>query len=328
VAGDEMTQLRTSYAFNPDLPPRRWHQKWINPIISLQNTPPASHGAPAPTKEDGEFGKAGFKIRTWVPIDEDDDVNPEELEQEVDPWSKPGAPIRPDLREKAAPPVVVEPEVMQIDEPQQTVAEPDKEIPVTDGVAEPVASEKESVEVPQPQPPQEEAVQPDTEMPDVQVTPTLPTEIPESTTLSTAAIPPEEPSTTLASPPPETAESVAPAEPPSQEPPTEMEDVQPPSVSSSPSDPVAQAQDVATGLKIESTVEQVENEIQAGSGAGGGIAGEGIAGGITQDFKDVEGTTQYQVEEVTTAPVEAESEQPKPAESVTEHDTQQEQAVE
>src|SRR5271156_4509497 len=115
-----MAQSRPSYAYNPDLPVRKWHQKWINPIISLQNTPPASHGTPAPTKEDGEFGKAGFKVRAWIPMDEDEDLTQEPLQQETDWWSKPGAPIRPELREKVnalAHPAVVdvsksEPEVM------------------------------------------------------------------------------------------------------------------------------------------------------------------------------------------------------------------------
>ena len=69
-----MAQSRPSYAYNPDLPTRKWHQKWITPIISLQNAPPTSHGTPAPTKEDGEFGHAGFKVHAWIPMDEDDDV--------------------------------------------------------------------------------------------------------------------------------------------------------------------------------------------------------------------------------------------------------------
>src|SRR5271168_1395560 len=98
-----MAQTRQSYAYNPDLAARKWHQKWINPIISLQNAPPTSHGTPAPTKEDGEVGHAGFKVHAWIPMDEDEDVTEEQLQQETDWWSKPGAPIRPDLRAASQP---------------------------------------------------------------------------------------------------------------------------------------------------------------------------------------------------------------------------------
>src|SRR5271170_4123300 len=126
-----MAQTRQSYSFNPDIPIRKWHQKWMNPRISLQNAPPTSHGTPAPTKEDGEFGHAGFKIYSWIPLDEDEDVTEEALQQEVDWWSKPGAPVRPELREavKESEVVAIEKEegigeegdVMQIDGPVEIV---------------------------------------------------------------------------------------------------------------------------------------------------------------------------------------------------------------
>src|SRR6202022_549024 len=122
---------RSPYSYNPDLPSRKWHQKWFNPIISLQNAPPTSHGTPAPTKVEGDVGQAGFQIRGWIPMDEDDDVTDEMLQEENDWWSKPGAPLRPELRASAratsSVPVaeaekVVELDVMQIDPPNETAS--------------------------------------------------------------------------------------------------------------------------------------------------------------------------------------------------------------
>src|SRR5271156_875970 len=95
-----MAQTRQTYVFNPDIPTRKWHQKWMNPMISLQNAPPTSHGTPAPTKEDGEIGHAGFKVYTWIPLDEDEEISDEKLAEEVDWWSFPGAPVRPEVREQ------------------------------------------------------------------------------------------------------------------------------------------------------------------------------------------------------------------------------------
>jgi len=102
-----MAQTRSPYMYNPDLPIRKWHQKTLHPTISLQNAPPTSHGTPAPTKEDGEFGRAGFTIRTWVPVDEDEDVSVEESadqEKQIDWWAKPGAPVRPEVKAAAVTP--------------------------------------------------------------------------------------------------------------------------------------------------------------------------------------------------------------------------------
>ena len=55
-----------------------------------------------------------------------------------------------------------------------------------------------------------------------------------------------------------------------------------------PSDPLAQAREVAVGLIIETPAEQPEHMMDAGSisGIGGGIAGEGIVGGETEDIGD------------------------------------------
>src|SRR3981189_706590 len=123
-----------SYAYNPDLPARKWHQKWINPIISLQNAPPSSHGTPAPTKEDGEVGTAGFKIRTWIPLDDDEDVTEEMLTQEVDWWSKPGAPMRPEVRSSmemarlAAATPMIEDTQTSVEQDDVMEVEPSKEV--------------------------------------------------------------------------------------------------------------------------------------------------------------------------------------------------------
>jgi len=117
-----MAQTRSSYTYNPDLPVRKWHQKTLQPTISLQNAPPASHGTPAPTKEDGEFGRAGFTIRTWVPVDEDEDVSVEELaeqEKQIDWWAKPGAPARPEVQAAVVTPATV----MAVDDVPPVVAE-------------------------------------------------------------------------------------------------------------------------------------------------------------------------------------------------------------
>ncbi len=79
-------------------------------------------------------------------------------------------------------------------------------------------------------------------------------------------------------------ESVAPAEP------ATIDDFLPPSISSPTSNPLAQAEEVAAGLAIETPSEQVEHAMDAGnlSGAGGGIAGEGIVGSGSFDLRDAE----------------------------------------
>jgi hypothetical protein len=78
-----------------------------------------------------------------------------------------------------------------------------------------------------------------------------------------------------------------------------MEDIFPQSKPSPPSDPLAQANEVAAGLAIETPMEQAEHATDAGaiSGAGGGIAGEGIVGAGTEDLRDEE-MEEGQVEEV------------------------------
>jgi hypothetical protein len=59
-----------------------------------------------------------------------------------------------------------------------------------------------------------------------------------------------------------------------------------PSQPSPPADPLAQANEVAAGLAIETPTEHAEHIHDPGnlSGAGGGIAGEGIVGGGTEDL--------------------------------------------
>ena len=281
-----------SYSYNPDLPTRKWHKKWINPVISLQNAPPTSHGTPAPTKEEGEFGHAGFKVQTWIPLDEDDDVSEETLNAEEDWWSKPGAPLRPELKaakekEKEAEtgtanaPVVVE-DKMQIDGPETNGAVPSASTETVPAVAV-VSPAVMSPKAPTPAPAQ------DTEMPDA----------PLSVHLSTVTSPPkEQPATTAiettkspshlsAQHSPEMARSPAaqtPVEPvttsttqpsPPKEPATIADMF--PSKASPPPDPLGQAREVAAGFAIESSTEHDQIAQDAGniSGAGGGIAGEG-----------------------------------------------------
>ena len=85
------------------------------------------------------------------------------------------------------------------------------------------------------------------------------------------------------------------------EPTTELsaiDDILPPS-KPSPSDPVAQAEEVASGLALESPEQRAENVTDPGnlSGVGGGIAGEGIAGGRETDLPDTEETKEEKEEE-------------------------------
>ena len=68
-----------------------------------------------------------------------------------------------------------------------------------------------------------------------------------------------------------------------------MEDILGTSKESPPSDPLAQANEVAAGLAIESPREHAEYSMDAGSisGVGGGIIGEGVIGGGTEDLGDI-----------------------------------------
>jgi hypothetical protein len=67
-----------------------------------------------------------------------------------------------------------------------------------------------------------------------------------------------------------------------------LSDLLSPSKQSPPSDPLAQANEVAAGLAIETPAEHAEHAHDPGnlSGAGGGIAGEGVVGGGDDDVRD------------------------------------------
>jgi hypothetical protein len=301
---------RPSYAYNPDLPIRKWHQKWLNPIISLQNAPPATHGTPAPTKEDGDAGAAGFKVRAWIPLDEDDDVSDETLQQEVDWWSKPGAPMRPELREAQRPLSAVPMEVESIHE-KAAEKQTQEDVVMTDVPAEPATIlngvvDSAPIEAPTARtetdtsPTQHSPPAVDAEMLDVASSPIdLPSvqlEVPlvaktspqpfsatsphPITEAARSPLPPAEP---IAAQSPSKITSLEMAEPPT------LEDILPPS-KPSPSDPVGQAEVVAAGLAPRLPEEKAENTSDPGllSGAGGGIAGEGIAGGRDTDVSDTE----------------------------------------
>ena len=313
---------RSSYTYNPDLPIRKWHQKWINPVISLQNAPPATHGTPAPTKEDGDVAAAGFKVKAWIPLDEDDDVTDEILQQEVDWWSKPGAPVRPELREsqqRAASTVPMEVESTKEKEGEKET----QDVVMTDapepgarvnGVAEPdaVATSTEAMEEvttspPKTSPKQEETdttmtanADADAEMADAEPSPVHLTSIRSRSPSPTKPAPhpaqaqvvsPNPISKDPNSPLPPHAEPSAAARSPSKSTPTEpmLEDILPPS-KPSPSDPVGQAEEVAAGLAPELPEEKAGHVSDPGnlSGVGGGIAGEGIAGGRDMDLPDIE----------------------------------------
>lgn len=309
-----MSQSRPSFSYNPDLPTRKWHQKWINPVISLQNAPPTSHGTPAPTKEDGEVGHAGFRIYAWIPMDEDDDVSEDVLGQEVDWWGKPGAPLRPELRQRSevasAPDIVKDTEkrgeedVMEIDPPNEmtmngvvngesteavrSVISP-VAAPVTPKDASPVGITSLLVVSPKPQSPLQQT---DTEMPDAPPSPIHPSTLPESS----SSLLPSPPTIKQLSPSPLSLPHTEPIDPKSplksgiSPSPTTMEEILGSSKESPPSDPLAQANEVAAGLAIETSTEQAEYAMDAGnlSGAGGGIAGEGIVGGGSEDLGDIE----------------------------------------
>ena len=280
----------------------------MNPLISLQNAPPTSHGTPAPTKEDGEFGHAGFKVYSWIPLDEDEDVSDEKLMEEVDWWSLPGAPMRPEVREQMRMQSVVpvhvvqedKEDVMEIDGPMGKEmngvdGEDVVEMEVEEVVMSPVVSAKEA-------PPA--------------VVPVVETEMTDALSPVHLAAVPASPPSLHPSPPVTNPKSPSPLPPPPVEPleraksptkspippppePTTMEDIFPQSKPSPPSDPLAQANEVAAGLAIETPMEQAEHATDAGaiSGAGGGIAGEGIVGAGTEDLRDEE-MEEGQVEEM------------------------------
>ena len=303
-----MAQTRPSYAYNPDLPIRKWHQKWINPVISLQNAPPATHGTPAPTKEDGEAAPAGFKIRTWIPLDEDDDVTDEMLQQEVDWWNKPGAPLRLELRAtRVEQPASLTSGTMDVDAEKEKEAQdvlmpdaPSTPAPMTNGVAESASTELPAADIAVEQAGSPVPAQPpnvpsprraDTEMIDAEPSPVHLSTV---RSISTSPVrlspqPPKEPS-----PPTTTREAKSPLSQPVEALPVEgptIDDILPPS-KPSPSDPLAQAQEVAAGLAPELSAEHAEHVSDPGnlSGVGGGIAGEGIAGSGDTDMPGTETT--------------------------------------
>lgn len=301
-----MAQTRPSYAYNPDLPVRKWHQKWMNPVISLQNAPPATHGTPAPTKEDGEAAPAGFTIRAWIPLDVDDDVTDEMLQQEVDWWNKPGAPLRPELRAtQVEQPASSTTGPMDVDTEKEKEAEdvlmhdaPNTPAPMTNGVAEPASTEPPAVDMAVEQAtspvlaPPPNVLSPrraDTEMIDAEPSPVHLSTIRSRSTspVRLSPRPPKEPS-----PPTTTRDAKSPFSQPVEAIPVErptIDDILPPS-KPSPSDPLAQAEEVAAGLAPELHAEHVEHVSDPGnlSGVGGGIAGEGIAGGRDTDIPNTE----------------------------------------
>lgn len=301
-----MAQSRPSYAYNPDLPVRKWHQKWVNPLISLQNAPPASHGTPAPTKEDGEIGHAGFKIRTWIPMDEDDDVPEETLQQEVNWWNKPGAPVRPELRgapEKpkvnSVPPVIVEldnvvaDDVMQVDsstEPAQSTNGVPKEVEQPD--VSTTANGSGITSSPAAPPKEPATTEPiDTEMLDAEPSPVNPSALSPSSAVQQSPqpeqrAPPSLPAQSIdafdAPPSPSKAAISPPTGPP------RTEDALPSRLSPF-SEPLAQPEETAAGPAIETPVEQVEHEMNPGTlgGADDAITNEDIVSPRPEDLVDV-----------------------------------------
>jgi hypothetical protein len=277
-----MTQNRSQYTYNPDLPTRRWHQKWINPIISLQNAPPTSHGTPAPTKEDGETGQAGFKIRTWIAMDDDEDISEETLNEEIDWWSKPGAPLRPDLTASVTNAPVEEKnneetaDVMEIDPPTVHITETEATEPLEQKSAEQVYSNpppSEQIEPPPPPPPPPPSIeQPiDTEMPDAHSSPLHPVSepVPADLLQSTEDVAEMNTPTTLPQP----------TEPPATTTTTTTETAENPPESVHP--PIAEPE------QMQDILDHREEPTDPGSlsGIGGGIAGEGVAGGGNVDLE-------------------------------------------
>ena len=302
-----MAQSRPSYTYNPDLPTRKWHQKWINPMISLQNAPPTSHGTPAPTKEDGEAGHAGFRVRAWIPMDEDDDVTDEMLQQEADWWSKPGAPPRPDATSKekittksVAP--AAEDNSMQIDPPNETAVATNG---VSADVPPPSVSAADPPKAPSPiaSPNKSPPRSVDIDMPDANSSPVhLPTvaALSHSPQPSPSAMQLQSPLPlqTLPTESVNLEESSNPAIIPAIEA-SSTEDVIMQSQSSPPSDPLIETREVAPGPLIDTPNAQSGNMDDVGSitSTGGGAASDGIVSGETVDLQDAKETTQEAIAE-------------------------------
>ena len=270
-------------------------------------------------------------------MDEDDDVTDEMLQEDADWWSKPGAPLRPELRASAratsSVPVaeaekVVELDVMQIDPPNETASGMNGS---SASVESPVLLQPVPVlAVPTsparlPRSPLSQQI--DTEMPDAAFSPVNLSTI---TTAEELAAPPPQPThlkspsplSHLKSPSPLNQSTHLKSPSPLPTPPTQLNAASPLSLQpietteaaksplkrdpspgkqismvdilgpklSPPADPVAQANEVAAGFAIETPTEHAEHAQDAGnlSGAGGGIAGEGIVGGGDDDLPDKE----------------------------------------
>ena len=262
------------------------------------------------------MGHAGFKIYTWIPLDEDEDVSDEKLQEERDWWSLPGAPERPQVREQmriqsVVPelPVVEEKDadLMEVDGPAKDANEINAEtdIPVTakeESVTGPAAVSPVALNVPA-----LAALPVDTEMTDA-LSPVQSDQVPAP---SPSSLLPSAPETHPKSPSPfhppptdplESAKSPSKSPIPHPKEPTTMEDIFPSSKPSPPSDPLAQAKEVAVGLAIETPMERAEHAHDAGaiSGLGGGIAGEGIVGAGAEDLRDEEGEVEKGTEEMRT----------------------------
>ena len=274
-------------------------------MISLQNAPPTSHGTPAPTKEDGEIGRAGFRVHAWIPMDEDEDVTDEMLQEEVDWWSKPGAPVRPELRTAKPSSVTVgediqkgDDDIMQIDRPNEApmmttmtttrsadgtnapapvrspvgiLAKSTSPAVLSPAVISPAMASPKAL----PLPPQI-----DTEMTDAPLSPAPAF----STLLSSpptfqAKSPTPVPQTTSPAKSPAKSSKLAP-----------MEDLLDNSKASPPYDPFTQADEIAAVPAMEMATEQVElsTDIENSSGIGDEIVSQGIFGGGAVDLGDAQ----------------------------------------
>lgn len=227
-------------------------------------------------------------------MDEDEDVTEEVLTQEVDWWSKPGAPMRPEVRSsmemsrQAAESTPSMGDVQKATEQEDVMeVEPIKEGAPSEG--EETSNEEpmdvtvtETTTAPEPTKSLSPA-QADTDMPDAQPSPVHLSATQASMSPSIGARSPQSPLS-------QRPKTPSPKEDPAISEPATIADLLTPSKASPPSNPLAQAEEVAAGLAIETPSEQVENSMDPGSlsGAGGGIAGEGIAGSGTVDLGDLE----------------------------------------
>ena len=225
-------------------------------------------------------------------MDEDEDVTEEMMTQEVDWWSKPGAPMRPEVRSSmemarqvtATTPVMGDvqkategDDVMEIEQPVREVVPTEVEKATNEEPMDVTETATESVPAKSLSPPQA-----DTDMPDAQPSPVHLSAIRTSKSPSTGARSPQSPLANTKTP--------SPKEDPAVSEPITIADLLAPAKASPPSNPLAQAEEVAAGLTIETPSEQVENSMDPGSlsGAGGGIAGEGIVGSGSVDLGDLE----------------------------------------